>query len=455
MSQTILIVDDEPALRFALIETLEKEGYNIIEAGDGVDGLRLIQEEEPDLVFLDLRMPGLTGMEVLERARETGYDGQAVFLTAYGEVEDAVKAMKLNAFDFLTKPPKLEKIRIMARNALEAGRLKRANKALEEHRDREDPFRDFLGESPRMKELFEKIRKIGQSQATTVLIQGETGSGKELVATAIHRASSHAKGPVVEINCGAIPETLLESELFGYEKGAFTDAKARKKGLIEAAEGGTLFLDEIGEMGLQLQTRLLRVLENRTFRRVGGIEDLKVKARIVAATNKDLKQLSRDGGFRQDLFYRLGVIILDIPSLRERPEDVSILSNFFIKRFNRELGRNVSLPNDEVMEILKAYSWPGNIRELKNMYERILLLESKDEIRPEHLPREVREGESSDLDSPGVYRPETVAAVELRHIERTLEYTSGNKSRAATLLGISRQTLREKLKQKLSVIEGD
>jgi two-component system, NtrC family, response regulator AtoC len=455
LSQTILIVDDEPALRFALIETLEKEGYNIIEAGDGVDGLRLIQEEEPDLVFLDLRMPGLTGMEVLERARETGYDGQAVFLTAYGEVEDAVKAMKLNAFDFLTKPPKLEKIRIMARNALEAGRLKRANKALEEHRDREDPFRDFLGESPRMKELFEKIRKIGQSQATTVLIQGETGSGKELVATAIHRASSHAKGPVVEINCGAIPETLLESELFGYEKGAFTDAKARKKGLIEAAEGGTLFLDEIGEMGLQLQTRLLRVLENRTFRRVGGIEDLKVKARIVAATNKDLKQLSRDGGFRQDLFYRLGVIILDIPSLRERPEDVSILSNFFIKRFNRELGRNVSLPNDEVMEILKAYSWPGNIRELKNMYERILLLESKDEIRPEHLPREVREGESSDLDSPGVYRPETVAAVELRHIERTLEYTSGNKSRAATLLGISRQTLREKLKQKLSVIEGD
>ncbi len=455
MSQTILIVDDEPALRFALLETLEKEGHRIIEAGDGEEGLRMIQEEAPDLVFLDLRMPGLTGMEVLDRARATGFDGQAVFLTAYGEVEDAVTAMKLDAFDFLTKPPKLEKIRIMARNALEAGRLKKANKALREKRDREDPFSDFIGESPRMKELFGKIEKIGQSQATTVLIQGESGSGKELVARAIHRASAHATGPVVEINCGAIPETLLESELFGYEKGAFTDAKARKKGLIEAAAGGTLFLDEIGEMGLQLQTRLLRVLENRTFRRVGGLEDLQVKARIVAATNKDLKQLSAEGGFRQDLYYRLGVIILDIPPLRERPEDIALLSNFFIERFNQELGRSVSRPGEEVLDVLKAYAWPGNIRELKNMFERILLLESGDEIKPSHLPREVREGEPLDGELAGAYRPETVAAVELRHIERTLEYTDGNKSKAATLLGISRQTLREKLKQKVSVTEDD
>ncbi len=455
MSQTILIVDDEPALRFALLETLEKEGHRIIEAGDGEEGLRKIQEEAPDLVFLDLRMPGLTGMELLEKARATGFDGQAVFLTAYGEVEDAVTAMKLDAFDFLTKPPKLEKIRIMARNALEAGRLKKANQALREKRDREDPFSDFIGESPRMKELFGKIEKIGQSQATTVLIQGESGAGKELVARAIHRASAHATGPVVEINCGAIPETLLESELFGYEKGAFTDAKARKKGLIEAATGGTLFLDEIGEMGLQLQTRLLRVLENRTFRRVGGLEDLQVKARIVAATNKDLKQLSADGGFRQDLYYRLGVIILDIPPLRERPEDIGLLSDFFIERFNQELGRQVTPLDYEVLDILKAYAWPGNIRELKNMFERILLLESGDEIKAAHLPREVREGEPLEGELAGAYRPETVAAVELRHIERTLEYTGGNKSKAATLLGISRQTLREKLKQKVSVIEDD
>ncbi len=455
MSQTILIVDDEPALRFALVETLEKEGHRIIEAGDGVEGLRMIQDEAPDLVFLDIRMPGLTGMEVLEQARASGFDGQAVFLTAYGEVEDAVNAMKLEAFDFLTKPPKLEKIRIMARNALEAGRLKRANQILRERRDHDDPFSDFIGESPAMKELFEKIRKIGHSQATTVLIQGESGAGKELVARAIHDASDHATGPVVEINCGAIPETLLESELFGYEKGAFTDAKARKKGLIEAAAGGTLFLDEIGEMGLQLQTRLLRVLENRTFRRVGGLEDLKVKARIVAATNKNLKQLSLDGGFRQDLYYRLGVIILEIPPLRERPEDLVLLSNFFIERFNRELGRSVGELNEEVLTVLKAYAWPGNIRELKNMFERILLLESGDVIKVKQLPREVREGGPLEGEDFGVFRPEPVSAVELRHIERTLEYTDGNKSRAATLLGISRQTLREKLKQKTLVPESD
>lgn len=455
MSQTILIVDDEPALRFALVETLEKEGHRIIEAGDGVEGLRKIQEETPDLVFLDIRMPGLTGMEVLAQARASGFDGQAVFLTAYGEVEDAVNAMKLEAFDFLTKPPKLEKIRIMARNALEAGRLKRANQILRERRNLDDPFSDFIGESPSMKELFEKIRKIGHSQATTVLIQGESGAGKELVARAIHDASDHATGPVVEINCGAIPETLLESELFGYEKGAFTDAKARKKGLIEAAAGGTLFLDEIGEMGLQLQTRLLRVLENRTFRRVGGLEDLKVKARIVAATNKDLKQLSLDGGFRQDLYYRLGVIILEIPPLRERPDDLILLSNFFIERFNRELGRNVGALNEGVLTVLKAYAWPGNIRELKNMFERILLLESGDVIKVKQLPREVREGGPLEGEDFGVFRPEPVSAVELRHIERTLEYTDGNKSRAATLLGISRQTLREKLKQKTLVPESD
>jgi transcriptional regulator with PAS, ATPase and Fis domain len=306
-----------------------------------------------------------------------------------------------------------------------------------------------------MKELFEKIRKIGHSQATTVLIQGESGAGKELVARAIHDASDHATGPVVEINCGAIPETLLESELFGYEKGAFTDAKARKKGLIEAAAGGTLFLDEIGEMGLQLQTRLLRVLENRTFRRVGGLEDLKVKARIVAATNKDLKQLSLDGGFRQDLYYRLGVIILEIPPLRERPDDLILLSNFFIERFNRELGRNVGALNEGVLTVLKAYAWPGNIRELKNMFERILLLESGDVIKVKQLPREVREGGPLEGEDFGVFRPEPVSAVELRHIERTLEYTDGNKSRAATLLGISRQTLREKLKQKTLVPESD
>ncbi|MDP6669025.1 MAG: sigma-54 dependent transcriptional regulator [Candidatus Krumholzibacteria bacterium] len=447
MSQTILIVDDEPTLRFALVDTLKREGYTLLQAEDGKQGLEMLKSEAPDLVFLDMRMPEMTGMEVLGKARQAGFDGQAVFLTAYGEIEDAVEAMRLDAYDFLTKPPKLDKIRLIARNALESGCLRKTNRSLVKKQDREDPFAGFIGESAQMKKLFSQILKIGDSQATTVLVQGESGAGKELVARAIHRASSSASGPVVEINCGAIPETLLESELFGYEKGAFTDAKNRKKGLIEAAGGGTLFLDEIGEMGLQLQTRLLRVLENRTFRRVGGIEDLKVNARIVAATNKDLKKESEEGRFRQDLYFRLGIIVLEIPPLRERPEDLSLLADFFIERFNQELGRSMKPLSEPVLKVLREYSWPGNIRELRNMFERILLLEDGNDILIEHLPREIREDPGFPDPGDGKFRPETVAAVELRHIRRTLEYTGGNKSRAAGILGISRQTLREKLKQ--------
>ncbi|MBN2169885.1 MAG: sigma-54-dependent Fis family transcriptional regulator [Candidatus Krumholzibacteriota bacterium] len=446
MSQSILIVDDEQTLRWSLGEAL-RDGFAVLEAEDGPAGLRLIQEEEPDLVLLDGRLPGLAGIEVLEQARRGGFEGQVVMMTAYGELETAVRAMKLGAYDFITKPFQLEKMRKIIENALESRRLATAERRWAEAQAQSDPFTDFVGESPRMKEVFAKVLKIGASQAATVLIQGESGAGKELVARAIHRATRGATGPVVEINCAAIPETLLESELFGHEKGAFTDAKSRKKGLIEAAEGGTLFLDEIGEMGLQLQTRLLRVLENRTFRRVGGIQDLQVKARIVAATNKNLLREAECGNFRPDLYYRLSVIVLDVPALRERIEDIEPLTNFFIQRFNRELGCSVAPVGPEALAILQRYRWPGNIRELKNLVERILLLEGAEELRVEHLPRAVREpGEEADRVE-DVYRPEPIAAVELRHILRTLEYTGGNKSQAARVLGISRQTLREKLKQ--------
>jgi DNA-binding NtrC family response regulator len=446
LSHSILIIDDEQTLRWSLGEAL-KDRYRILEAEDGPAGLRKIQEEDPDLVLLDGRLPGLVGIEVLEQARQGGYQGQVVMMTAYGELETAVRAMKLGAFDFITKPFQLEKMRLVIENALESGRLRRENRRWAETQARKDPFSDFIGQSPRMKELFEKIRKIGASQAATVLIQGETGCGKELVARAIHRATRGATGPVVEINCSAIPENLLESELFGHEKGAFTDAKNRKKGLIEAAAGGTLFLDEIGEMGLQLQARLLRVLENRSFRRVGGIQDLEVKARIVAATNRNLLRESESGSFRRDLYYRLSVIVLDVPPLREHMEDLEPLTNFFIERFNRELGKEVSRAGQDLLTALRGYSWPGNIRELKNTIERILLLESDSVIRPEHLPLEVLQPGRHNGDGEGVFRPESLGVVELRHIERTLEYTGGNKSRAAQILGISRQTLREKLKQ--------
>ena len=447
MNYSILIVDDEQTLRWSLSEALGAD-YRILEAEDGPSGLKLIQDEDPDLVMLDGRLPGLGGIEVLSEARAGGFEGQVIMMTAYGELETAVRAMKLGAFDFVSKPFPLEKMRKSIENALESRKLRRANEGWEEKQKRNDPFTGFIGESPRMLELFEKIRKIGASQASTVLIQGESGAGKELVARAIHRATLGVTGPVVEINCAAIPETLLESELFGHEKGAFTDAKSRKKGLIEAAAGGTLFLDEIGEMGLQLQARLLRVLENRTFRRVGGIEDLKVKSRIVAATNKDLMKEAEMGRFRNDLYFRLGVIVLEVPPLRDRSEDIGPLADFFIARFNRELGKSVAPVDDRLISLLQGYSWPGNIRELKNLIERILLLESGDALQPEHLPAQLRQPGGAPLSvATERFQPEPISEVELRHIKRTLEHTGGNKSRAAQILGISRQTLREKLKQ--------
>jgi two-component system response regulator AtoC len=445
VNHSILIVDDEQTLRWSLGEAL-RDGYRVLEAEDGPSGLARLREDDPDLVLLDGRLPGLSGIELLEQARADGYEGQVIMMTAYGELETAVRAMKLGAYDFVSKPFSLEKMKKSIENALEARQLRRANQHWEETQRKGDPFLGFIGRSPRMQELFEKIRKIGASQASTVLIQGESGAGKELVARAIHRSTLGVTGPVVEINCAAIPETLLESELFGHEKGAFTDAKNRKKGLIEAAAGGTLFLDEIGEMGLQLQARLLRVLENRTFRRVGGLEDLQVKARIVAATNKDLMQEAAAGRFRSDLYFRLGVIVLEVPPLRERPEDVEPLVNFFIERFNRELGKSVTPVSADVLAQLEGYAWPGNIRELKNLIERLLLLETMGAIRSEHLPAAFKRTGDLPLAAGAPFRPEPIAAVELRHIQRTLEHTQGNKSRAAQLLGISRQTLREKLK---------
>jgi DNA-binding NtrC family response regulator len=302
-----------------------------------------------------------------------------------------------------------------------------------------------------MADIFEKIKKIGQSKANTILITGESGVGKELVARAIHACSHEDPRPFMEINCSSVPETLLESELFGYEKGAFTDAKTRKKGLVELAEGGTLFLDEIGEMGITLQSRLLRVLENKTFRRVGGVKDLHVNTRFVSATNRDLETAINERIFRKDLYFRLKVIPIHVPPLRDRREDVPLLVNFFVERFNKELGKQVKPVGREAMEVMVAYDWPGNVRELKNVIERAMLLDAEDEIVVDHLPQELRgardsagvSASASLLDS---FFPMTLREMEKIQIEKTLEQTSGNKSKAASLLGISRQTLREKLK---------
>jgi DNA-binding NtrC family response regulator len=448
MRMTILIVDDEKTIRWSLSEGLRKVGFEILEAASGEEGMQLFIDKSPDCVLLDMRLPGIDGIEVLRRMRKDNPEVPVIVMTAYGEVDKAVESMKLGAYDFVTKPFMIEKMKVTIEHALETSRLRSQVRSLEHGRG--DWQSNFVGRSPGMQEVFRVVQKIGQSKATTVLITGESGTGKELVARAIHECSN-ADGPFVEINCGALPEPLLESELFGHEKGAFTDAKARKRGLVEIAEGGTLFLDEIGEMGSTLQTRLLRLIENKTFRRVGGLEDLHMRTRIVAATNRDLEKAIEESAFRKDLYYRLKVIPISLPPLRERLGDVPLIANYLIEHYNRELNKHVKKLSPEITSILQGYNWPGNVREVRNVIERAMLLEADDELLPEHLPVElvspntqVVKQRASFLEEN--FKPTSLRVMEYFFITKTLEATNGNKSQAAKLLGISRQTLREKLK---------
>jgi two-component system response regulator AtoC len=453
MPKTILIIDDEKTIRWSLSEALSESNYDVVDAETAEKGVKLFKEKSPDLVLLDMKLPDGNGIGVLREIKGDDPLVPVIMMTAYGEVETAVEAMKGGAYDFILKPYSLEKLRVTIANALETHRLKSEIAYLKSGSTGRSFFKQFIGQSEQMVQIFDKIQKIGQSKANTILITGESGCGKELVARAIHACSHEDSRPFMEINCASVPETLLESELFGHEKGAFTDAKMRKKGLVELAEGGTLFLDEIGEMGTTLQSRLLRVLENKTFRRVGGVKDLHVNTRIISATNRDLESAIEEKIFRKDLYYRLKVIPLHIPPLRERKEDIPLLVNFFVERYNKELGKRVKPVSREVMELLMAHEWPGNVRELKNVIERAMLLEAEEEILSSHLPPEVvgavadagasTKASASLLDS---FFPMTLKEMEKIQIERTLEQTDGNKSKAANILGISRQTLREKLK---------
>jgi len=450
MPKTILIVDDEKTIRWSLSEALSSQ-YEVVDADTAEQGLKLFKEKSPDLILLDMKLPDGSGLDVLGAVKRDDPTLPVIMMTAYGEVETAVEAMKGGAYDFILKPYALEKLRVAITNALENQRLKSEIAYLKSGTTGRNFFKQFIGQGAQMVDIFEKIQKIGQSKANTILITGESGAGKELVARAIHACSYDEPRPFMEINCASVPETLLESELFGYEKGAFTDAKTRKKGLVELAEGGTLFLDEIGEMGITLQSRLLRVLENKTFRRVGGVKDLHVNTRFVSATNRDLETAIDERIFRKDLYFRLKVIPVHVPALRERREDIPLLVNFFVERFNKELGKQVKPVGRDTMEMMISYDWPGNVRELKNVIERAMLLDAEDEILVDHLPPELCGARESDsvpasaslLDS---FFPMTLREMEKIQIEKTLEQTGGNKSKAANLLGISRQTLREKLK---------
>jgi len=449
-AQTLLIVDDERTLRFSIGEWARDMGYTPLEAPAGAAALEAVREQGVDAVLLDLRLGDEDGLKILKQIREIDPSVPVVMLTGHGTVEHAVRAIKMGAYDFMLKPPDLEHLGIVLERALEHARLKREVDHLRAAAPSAQPI---VGASETLQKAMQRLERAAKSGTSTVLIRGETGSGKELMARMLHEKSARAAGPFIELNCSAIPEQLLESELYGHERGAFTDAKRFKKGLFELADGGTLFLDEIGEMAPQLQSKLLRVLESRTFRRVGGHVDITVDVRVVAATHRDLTKMVTEGRFREDLYFRLNVVPVDVPPLRERTADVEVLAEHFLQRFCRELGRPVVRLHPAALAIMQAYAWPGNVRELKNVIERVVLLEADDEILPEHLPAEMSRGAATggtggvdrQAFPPGVVRPFT--EIEKMAIEHALVVSDGNKTRAAMLLGISRQTLRTKLKE--------
>ncbi|SHJ11912.1 two component, sigma54 specific, transcriptional regulator, Fis family [Malonomonas rubra DSM 5091] len=447
----ILVVDDEHLIRWSLDQNLKKQGYDVVTAGSGEEAMRLVQEESPDLMLLDVQLPGMNGMEVLEKVKETEEDIIVIMVTALGVLETAVKAMRLGAYDYINKPFNLDELAIVIKKALETQELKREVAQLRSTQPTKFSINKIIGESDEQKHVISMIQKIALSDAGTVLIQGESGTGKELVAKAIHYESSRADKPFMAINCAAVPETLLESELMGHEKGAFTDAKSQKKGLFEMANGGTVFLDEIGDMPQGIQAKLLRVLEDRAFRRVGGTKDIHVDVRIISATNKDLLAAIKEKSFRNDLYYRLQVIPIFLSPLRERRKDILLLAHHFIDLFNKEFGKSVQDISEDAERFLLEYEWPGNVRELRNVIERAIILENERIMRLEHLPRElVSQTESPESGKMNFNLPPEgidIEDVERELIRQALEMAEGNQSKAAKKLNLGIDAFRYRMKK--------
>jgi DNA-binding NtrC family response regulator len=455
MKPTVLVVDDEKTFRVVAEEALASEGFEVQTAPSGELGLRAWRNEPQDIVILDRNLPDTDGMKVLEEvlreSRERGVDSLIVIATAYADVSSAVAALKLGAFDYLAKPLQLPELVVTVRKALEARRLRSQVRQLTGRADA--ALGDFVpGDSPAMAHVIDMVEKVAQAPSTGVLIQGESGTGKELVANLIHRKTpGRNEQPLVEINCASLPENLLESELFGYERGAFTDAKAQKRGLFEAADGGTLLLDEIGEMQPGLQAKLLKVLEEMSFRRLGGTRDLHVDVRVIAATNKDLAAEVKSGRFRLDLYHRLDVFHLRLPPLRERAGDILPLARHFLSRFSQRMGHTMHFaPATE--DILRRYDYPGNVRELRNLVERAVILAGHtSEIAPSCIviSGPAREGEARppffQMDVDGTGRPPTLEQLEKSYIARLLEFAQGNRTQVARLLGVSYPTIAKKI----------
>ena len=448
MKPAILVVDDDEVMRQTLSDVLKKKGYAVSTADTGGQTISSIKEQLFDLILLDIRLPDMDGLDVLKGIKEIESDIMVIVMTAYSDVQTAVMAMKSGAYDYIDKPFELEELKILIKKALETQNLKNEIRQLRRQGKEKHQGIEIYGNSPLIKNVLELIEMISQTPRTSVLIQGESGTGKELAANAIHYRSKRVNKPLIKINCSAIPENLLETELFGYEKGAFTDAKGTKKGLFELANGGTIFLDEIAEMKSYLQTKLLRVLESQNFMRVGGEREINVDVRIIAATNKDLSALVNAGQFRKDVYYRLKVMVIEMPPLRERREDILPLANLFIEENNKELGKNVTGISEAAIEYLLNYQWPGNVRELKNIIERGIILSNGNEILPDHLPIELRRSQMDGArDRTSDTEDLALETVEKKHIKDVLMMMDGNKSKAARMLGISRSTLREKLKK--------
>lgn len=433
-------------------QTLRAAGYEVTVAETAAKGLALFRELRPAVVFLDLRLPDGDGLNVLRMLKaESGDDTAVIVVTAFGEISTAVEAMRLGAYDYLKKPFDFNELEVLVSRALDTTQLRRQVGEIRQERRKTYALDNIVGESERIQQVLRLVDRIAQSDAATVLVRGENGTGKDLVARAIHYHSRRADGPFLDLSCTAMPETLFESELFGYEKGSFTDAKAMKRGLLELADGGTLFLDEVGDMPLVSQAKFLRVLETRQFKRLGGVVDQRVDIRIIAATNADLEAAVRTGRFREDLYYRLKVIPIVLPPLRERPEDIPLLLHHFMAKYNAEFRKNFRRVSDEALKLLVAYPWPGNVRELRNLLERILILERGDTILPEHLPPEITSPSTAGgqarftLPSHGI----RLEDVEMDFVRQAFRMADGNQTRAAQLLGISRDALRYRL-QKLA-----
>jgi len=450
----VLIVDDDRNTRDGLQRALRR-GYEVLVAESGERALQILHAQDVDILLSDVRMPGMDGVTLLQRARAHHPELVSILLTAYGNVEVAVEAMKVGAYDFLMKPVNLDHLDLLLQRALRSRDVESENRQLREELDHKFGLESIIGVSPVMQDLFDTIRQAAPSQAT-VLIQGESGTGKELVAHAVHRLSTRAQGPFVAVHCAALSDTLLESELFGHEKGAFTGAVARRKGRFEMADGGTLFLDEISEIDPAVQVKLLRVLEERCFERVGGGEPVEVDIRLVTATNRDLRAWVEEGKFREDLFFRLDVVNISLPPLRERIEDLPLLCSHFIREFSDRNGKAFEGISSEAIDVLAGYRWPGNIRELRNTIEKMVVLARSDRLGVRDIPTNIRqavrgaEGVASSGRSVAAGfggQAHSLADTEKALILQAIEQQGGNRTKAAEMLGISRRTLHRKLKQ--------